>query len=611
MSDDKKSVSSVGSTGHFQTLNEDQFKARDTALFTFFFTLSKQRKHPNPGWEWVKYALVTLEMITLAFFCVNRTTHLQTSISKGINFVDFSSFQDILPPYFSFVSIGLLAFIVLLIIYLLIVVFLYPLLVRKQPWVISLIRMIVEVTMTILLIPLLNMAIHQFDCHIGTDDSLYFCGTTISAFSDEPIPQAIGFALSIVFCVLLFAMLIMYYLLIFQHNPKYGGMFSMPSFQYQLVQALMHFGIVFAMRMLIDWPFWRFAVTVGVSALLVVWVLLKQPYYHFMGNYLSIVQWTVFGCIRALLELGYLICGFIKTPNADTILLIVTIVCGVVGLGAGIGLSILFFKLLKKRSSARWLLPEDGLPLTDPDDPVHNTLPKMKNYKLVEPAVRFIQEKEFKSFDYMNYVDLIYTTALKRHKTKADLQFHYANFLAHFKKNHVKAQSVYKTARMSSPSWPLRFLLFCQTKDHSAQGGVGNELANAQFQLQMSKAEEMHDTAKNAMRDFFSNLTAPNPRLNVILTLLHLIVDNEAKSRKIYEELLNTHPQSTQLLRQYAALLLDIYPDEDMADIILQRADQIEEDSTVTLPTSSGGTDPQAALQPRIPTPRKTRKPVG
>ncbi|KAK2960695.1 putative hemerythrin [Blattamonas nauphoetae] len=581
---------------------------RDTVLFSFFYPLSMQRKHPNPGWEWVKYALVTLEMITLAFFCVDRTTHLQTTISKGINFVDFSSFQYILPPYFSFVSIGLLAYIVLLILYLLIGAVLHTQLIGKQPWVISLVRMIVEVTMTILLIPLLNMAIHQFDCHIGTDDSLYFRGTTISAFSDQPIPQAIGFALSIVFCVILFAMMFMYYLLIYQHNPKYGGMFSMPNFQYQLVQAFMHFGIVFAMRMLIDWPFWRFAVTVGVSALLVVWVLLKQPYYHFMGNYLSIVQWTVFGCIRALLELGYLICGFIKTPNADTILLIVTIVCGVVGLGAGIGLSILFFKLLKKRSSARWLLTEDGLPLTDPDDPIHNSLPKMKNYKLVEPAVRFIQEKEFKSFDYMNYVDLIYTTALKRHKTKADLQFHYANFLAHFKKNHVKAQSVYKTARMSSPSWPLRFLLFCQTKEKSNRGGVGNEMANAQFQLQMSKAEEMHDTAKNAMRDFFSNLTAPNPRLNVIPSLLHLIVDNEAKSRKIYEELLATHPQSTQLLRQYAALLLDIYHDEDMADIILQRADQIEEDSTVTLPTATGGTDPQAALQPMDPNAQKDEK---
>ncbi|KAK2954557.1 hypothetical protein BLNAU_10408 [Blattamonas nauphoetae] len=208
----------------------------------------------------------------------------------------------------------------------------------------------------------------------------------------------------------------------------------------------------------------------------------------------------------------------------------------------------------------------------------------------------------------MNYVDLIDTTPLKRHKTKANLPFHYAHFLAHFKKNHVKAQSVYKTARMSSPSWPLRFLLFCQTKEKSNRGGVRNEMANAQFQLQMSKAVEKHDTAKNAMRDIFSNLTAPNPRLNVIPSLLHLIVDNEAKSRKICEELLATHPQSTQLLRQYAALLLDIYHDEDMADIILQRADQIEEDSTVTLPTATGGTDQQTALQPKDPNAQKDEK---
>ncbi|KAK2961927.1 hypothetical protein BLNAU_2983 [Blattamonas nauphoetae] len=54
-------------------------------------------------------------------------------------------------------------------------------------------------------------------------------------------------------------------------------------------------------------------------------------------------------------------------------------------------------------------------------------------------------------------------------------------------------------------------------------------------------------------------------------------------------------------LRQYAALLMDIFHDKDIADFILARADQIEEDSTVTLPTATGGTDPQDALQPMDP----------
>ncbi|KAK2954495.1 hypothetical protein BLNAU_10515 [Blattamonas nauphoetae] len=462
--------------------------------------------------------------------------------------------------------------------------------------------------MTILFIPLLSLAIMQFDCHIDASKTVFYRGTTIQYFNNAEVLTVVGLAMSLIFLVIFLALTFMYHLLIFQHNPKYGGFFSTPTFQFQLMEGVLLFGSVFAMRMLIDWPFWRFAVTVGVSILLVFWAIFQQPYYHFIGNFLAALKWTIFGCVRALLELGYLISGFIKTPNAAMIQLIITIICGVVGLGCGIGLSILFFKLIKKRSMQRWLLTEDGLPLTDPDNPATNTLPKMKNYVLIEPAVRFIQEKEFKTFDYLTYVDLIFTTALKRHKTKADLQFHYADFLANFRKNHVKAQSVYRTARMSNPAWPLRFLLFCQTKEVSNRGGAGNEMANAQFQAQLGKAEEMHDIAKNAMRDFFSNMTAPKPRLNVIPTLLHLIVVNEAKSRKIYEGMLNTHPQSTQLLRQYAALLLDIFHDEDMADIILARADQIEEDSTVTLPTASGGTDPQAALQPMDPNAQKDEK---
>ncbi|KAK2944990.1 hypothetical protein BLNAU_20067 [Blattamonas nauphoetae] len=565
------------------------------------FLAIHQRKHPNPSWEWAKYGIVMLEMFALAFFCVDRTTHQQTPVSKGLNFVDISSLQPIIAKYSPFVSIGLLAYVVLLLLYLFLCAVLYTLLVSKQPWLISLVRNLTEITLTILFIPLLNLAITQFDCHIDASQTIFYRGTTIQYFDNSEVLTVVGLAMSLIFLVIFVGLTFLYHLLIFQHNPKYGGFFSAPSFHFQLVEAVLLFGSVFAMRMLIDWPFWRFAVTVGVSILLVFWAVFQQPYYRFKGNFLAALKWTIFGCIRALLELGYLISGFIKTTNAAMIQLIISIVCGVVGLGCGIGLSIFFFKLIPKQSKQRWLLTEDGMPLADPDNPATNTLPKMKNYVLIEPAVRFIQEKEFKTFDYLTYVDLIYTTALKRHKTKADLQFHYANFLANFRKNHVKAQSVYRTARMSNPAWPLRFLLFCQTKEVSSRGGVGNEMANAQFQAQMSKAEEMHDIAKNAMRDFFSNMTAPRPRLNVIPTLLHLIVVNEAKARKIYEGMLNTHPQSTQLLRQYAALLLDIFHDEDMADIILARADQIEEDSTVTLPTATGGTDPQDALQPMDP----------
>ncbi|KAK2954266.1 hypothetical protein BLNAU_10765 [Blattamonas nauphoetae] len=570
-------------------------------LFSIFFPLSKQTKHPNLAWEWIKYGAVLLELISLSFFTVDRSTYLQSLLSTSVNFVDLASLQRVLTPYISFVSVGLLAYLILLIAFLLIVAVLYPVLIRKQPWIVRLIRLLLELTVTVLLIPFLNLAISQFDCIRDSSNTFFFRGTDLHCFGSDPIPGAVGLAMSICFLATLFFILVLYYLLIYQHNPKYGGFFSTPTFQFQLLQAILLYGTVFAMRMLINWPFWRFLVTVGVSAFLVLWVLVQQPYYHFMGNFLTILRWTIFGCIRAFLELAYLIGGFITTASASTIQLIITVVCAVVGAGCSVGLSILFFRLLSNRTRRKWLLTDDGMPLADPDHPSRADLPKMKNFKRVEPSVRFIQQKKFKSYDYLSYADLIYTTALIRHKTKAELHFHYANFLTHFRKNHVKAQSVYRTARMSNPSWPLRFQLFCQTKEVSSRGGVGNEMANAQFQLQMSKAEEMHETAKNAMRDFFSNLTAPHPKLSVIPTLLHLIVENEAKARKIYEDQLNTHPQSTRLLRQYASLLLDIYDDEDMTDIIIQRADQIEEDSTATLPTATGGTDPQAALQPIDP----------
>ncbi|KAK2963386.1 hypothetical protein BLNAU_1428 [Blattamonas nauphoetae] len=536
MRDENKSVSSVASSGPLLDLDQDQFKPRDITLFSLFYPLFKQEKHPRSAWERIRYCVVTLELLTLAFFHVNPKTRLQTTLSKAINFVDLSSLQFILAENLSIVSV----------------------------------------------------AISQFDCQTSANGTLYFRGTQMECFGSKPIPASIGFTMSIIFLIVYFALLVVYNLLIYQYNPKYGGLFSIPSPGFQLAESVFIFGVVFAMRTLIDWPFWRFAITVGVSIFLILWILIRQPFYHVMGNFLAIARWTLFGCVRACLELGYLISGFVHGTKADTIKLVITIVCGVLGICGSIGLSFVFYHVLKKRRRQLWLLSDDGMPLADVDDPLHNNLPKIKNFGQVEVGVRFIQEKEYKSCDYLSYVDLIYTSALKQHKSVAILHFHYANFLTHFRKNHVKAQSVFRTARRSNPSWPLRFVLFCQSKEQSTLSGIGNEIANAQLQSEMGKAAEMHETAKNTLRHFFSNLTSPKPKLEIIPILLHMIVENEGKARKIYEGLLNTHPQSTQLLRDYASLLLDIFNDEDMADVILTRADQIEENWTGPVEAGSG-----------------------
>ncbi|KAK2958278.1 hypothetical protein BLNAU_6765 [Blattamonas nauphoetae] len=589
MEDEHKSNASMGQLGG---QNPDQYSMKDQAVFSFYHTLYNQKKNPNKAWEIFQYGLILIEMITLSFFCIDRTTNLQTPVSKIINFVDLASVGYLLQAWISYVSIGLFGLVILLFLYHLVCALLHVKIMASQPWIVRLLRFTYQLLFGVFLIPLLNLAITQFDCVLTSSKEFVFRGTNVGCFAGDGIPGIVGFVLSIAFLLFFSCVGLLYHFFIFNHNPKHGGFFSAPASTMPLLNFLLTVGCVFAMRTLVDWPFWRFAVTFGSSAGIILIVIATVPYYHHRGNLLTIVKWSIFGFMRAFLELAYLISGFINNSSKAVITLIITIVCGIAGLGCGIGFSVFFNWLLARREKQIFLLTEYGLPLTDLTDISGQGLPKMKNPSLIEPSVRFIQQPQYRTYDFYSYADLIYITGIKRHKTNAFIHFNYGNFLTYYRKNHMKAHSVYRTARASRPALSLRFVLFCKTKEQVKGANVGNEMANAQFQSQMTKAEDMHETAKSAMRDFFSNMTAPHPRLKLIPTLLHAIVENESKARLIYEDLINTHPTSVQLLRQYASLLIDIYNDEDAADIILLRADQIEEDAAEA-PVAIGGLDPQ------------------
>ncbi|KAA6369863.1 MAG: hypothetical protein EZS28_034610, partial [Streblomastix strix] len=163
-------------------------------------------------------------------------------------------------------------------------------------------------------------------------------------------------------------------------------------------------------------------------------------------------------------------------------------------------------------------------------------------------------------------------------------------------KNFIKANSVYRQARISNPSFILRFVLYCKTKEEGRIGsesgsgdGSGSELSSVAFKQTMAQAIEHHEMSRNALKAFFENMTMPNPVYSLMAEHLNTIVEEESKGRKCYEDLLVNFPQNTQVLRSYARLLMDIYQDEDTADMLLTRADHIEEDQTTTIEVMNGG----------------------
>ncbi|KAH7818543.1 uncharacterized protein MONOS_3782 [Monocercomonoides exilis] len=364
---------------------------------------------------------------------------------------------------------------------------------------------------------------------------------------------------------------------------KYGGLMSSSSGLWKGVDSCIVFGCVFAMRMLYGWPFWRGAVTIGSSLAMAVYFVCVQPIYKLEGNLLMGAKWCMFGCLRLFGEVGYAV-------ERATRNWIGTVVFQAVGLIGGIVVCAVVLPTIgRKTREKKYLLLAFGSQVseTSSDNPsLPLTLPSLKRPERIESSLRFVQKEEYQTMAHLTFADYVYTQGLKTNKSSSMLCFQYASFLSAYRKNHMKASMLIRKARTLSPSLFLSFVLFCKAKENGGRAGGENsqngasELNSFAFTSLLAKAEKHHEMAVSAMKDFFENVTAIQPDYKSIPVHLNLIVKNEEIARKSYEELISSHGQNTAVLRSYARLLLDIYNDEDEAEMILNRADRIEEEST-------------------------------
>eukprot|EP00770_Monocercomonoides_exilis_P012324 MONOS_12268.1-p1 / transcript=MONOS_12268.1 / gene=MONOS_12268 / organism=Monocercomonoides_exilis_PA203 / gene_product=unspecified product / transcript_product=unspecified product / location=Mono_scaffold00668:16046-17488(-) / protein_length=481 / sequence_SO=supercontig / SO=protein_coding / is_pseudo=false len=368
--------------------------------------------------------------------------------------------------------------------------------------------------------------------------------------------------------------------MIFNHNPKHGGLWSSPSGLWQAVDSSLVFGCIFAMRTLIEWPFWRGVVTVGTSLVLIIYFVYIQPIYKLNGNLLMASKWCLFGCLRLIDEIGFAIEG--ATHNW-----VITIILQVVGLIVGIVLcSVLLPKIgLKKRERKYFLIDFESQISEICSKNPSLALPSLKKPEGVEPSLRFVQRKEYSSLIHLTFADYVYTQALKTNPNNSMLCFQYATFFAAFRKNNMKAHTLIRKALTMSPGLFLSFLLFCKAKENGGRVNRDNRgngvsgMNSFAFTSLLATAEKHHELAVGSMKDFFENVTAIQPYYKSIPVFMNSIVKSEDIARKSYEELIASHGQNAGVLRSYARLLLDIYNDEDEAEMILNRAELIEEDS--------------------------------
>ncbi|KAJ4454816.1 hypothetical protein PAPYR_10379 [Paratrimastix pyriformis] len=268
--------------------------------------------------------------------------------------------------------------------------------------------------------------------------------------------------------------------------------------------------------------------------------------------------------------------------------------------------------------------------------------PKFRTSHQVEQAVRFLQLPQYRTSDYVAYADALFTDALKSKRLRTDVRLHvnYAIFLKYspsfderfivYMKYKDWEQQTSKKVRRSEPGFsctdpphsahsvvrargfsctdPLNrlFLHYCYSgiiclafrslcnlmqiasisQTHIIISYAGAELRSAHvmsvftYKRHFGMAQKYHGLAREKLEQLCAALLGHTVDCRQVSQLTCDIVTNEASAREYYELLLQSHPNSVQVLRAYGSLLHEIYTD-DRGDALFAQADAVEEANAV------------------------------
>ncbi|KAK2963495.1 hypothetical protein BLNAU_1538 [Blattamonas nauphoetae] len=410
---------------------------------------------------------------------------------------------------------------------------------------------------------------------------------------------------------------------LFRNSPRHGGPFACSSGQFNALQIILVFGLVFGQRLLTDWAFWRAVVSIATTLFILAIILIQQPYYSQSSNSLVVVSYSVFLSLRFFHEICLIVIHYTGLQWLNYVFF-------GVGILGGAGISFLLIRMLDKQRQKAWILKknDEGIyqPLVDlsqdNSDQLEQSLPVLKEAWQIEVATRFVVLDQFRTEEMIQYVDYFYQISIRRMRTKkkpqlAETELNYALFLQFVRKNTVKASMLIKQARMNHPSAVLKFILHALNKDLSKWnrrkdfndiGGRGNDADNLSFKAMLSKAQELHENARYAQIDFFENLSLHKPNYSLVNKHVEEIVSAEKKAQVAYKELLASYPQNTAVLRSYGEMMRDVFRDEDTADYVFGKADEMEEDSTYSEHSDSNSAVDHESTQHSHTQQRKKKK---
>ncbi|KAA6384798.1 MAG: hypothetical protein EZS28_019676 [Streblomastix strix] len=206
-----------------------------------------------------------------------------------------------------FILVGFLIFLITLIMLLILCSFLFRSILTTQPWIITLVRILHDILLRIVFIPVVSICITMFDCYdiIEINEAGEEIITRVwRAASDNVcmsnIYQIVGLILAVFALIVLIVYCGILDLLIFNFNSKNGGLFSCPDGFFNFIQHIFITSLVFILRYIYPWEFWRAFLSIGDSIILCTYIAYKQPYYTLKSNFMAQIPWIIFGSVLQL-----------------------------------------------------------------------------------------------------------------------------------------------------------------------------------------------------------------------------------------------------------------------------------------------------------------------
>ncbi|KAA6365838.1 MAG: hypothetical protein EZS28_038635, partial [Streblomastix strix] len=281
-------------------------------FFSLLFPLYPQKKKSNVAFQIILWALFCIILFTLGLFRIDYGTETQTALSKAINYVDLTSLGLSLGKNSMYVLIVVFAIVSGAFILQVVSAVFYKQLIAQQPVVIKITRGLMTILLRGLFIPFVTKAITSFNCNseatvneAGQEITQSYWTADKSLGCFKSIFQIVSFIIVFILLLFLFIYSAIVNLLILTHNPKNGSFFSFPNGIFNRLQVIFIFKIIFSQRLLYGCQFWRGVIGVLVPGVLILMLIIQNPYYSFWSNFIATIPWIILASIRLSLEIEY------------------------------------------------------------------------------------------------------------------------------------------------------------------------------------------------------------------------------------------------------------------------------------------------------------------